>query len=339
MPSKSIGLLIFLAALAFVLVNAAFSVHQTQMAIVLQFGEVQRVIKEPGLKFKIPLIQSVTYLDNRVLVLDNNPVIVDVGEQERLRVDAFARYRIDDALLFYQTVRVRGRADERLSTFLDSSIREVVGDVGRRAVISGERRSVMERIKGLVQTAANNARLGVDIIDVKIRRADLPDQNSQAVFNRMKAERQQEAQLSRAEGEEIARRVRAEADRTVTVLLANAERQAQQTRGEGDALRNAIFACAFGADPDFFSFYRSMQAYEKSFQNRDTTMVLSPESEFFRFFADPAGAPVADQQAQGSGAAGSQIRDKRCKDGIYDLSGLEFITPEEGEEAEQPAPQ
>lgn len=330
---RNLGAILSLAILVvvgLVGMNCIFTVHQTKQAIVFQFGEVVRdPIRDPGLKFKMPW-QNVEYFDKRVLVHDNPPVTVDVGENERLIVDSFARYRISDPLQFYQTVNSQRVAGERLQTYLDSSVREVIGAVGLKKVVSGERREIMERIGALVQTAADSARLGIQVIDVRIKRADLPQQNMEAVFNRMRTERQKEAQLSRAKGEQRSREIKSGADRTVTVLLANARRRSEEIRGEGDRYRNAIFACAFGADPDFFAFYRSMQAYEKAFSESNTSMVLSPNSDFFRFFGDPKGALKRGPGAVGEDRAAStssrsNSNDPCGADGVYDLSKIDFL--------------
>lgn len=308
-----------------------FTVNETKQAIVLRFGKVVKLpIQDPGLKVKLPW-ENVIYLDKRILVHDNPPVTVDVSENERLIVDAFARYQITDPLQFYQAVRTQTVVEERLSVFLDSSIREVVGAVGLRRVISGERREIMERISVLVQSEAERASLGIKVIDVRIKRADYPQKNMDQVFDRMRTERQKEAQLSRAKGEQRSREIKSSADRTVTVLLANAQRRSEEIRGEGDRYRNAIFNCAFGADPEFFAFYRSMQAYEKSFVENNTSMVLSPNSEFFRFFGDPTGSSGAAAFAQPSttvGALSDAARaDESCRtDGTYDLGRIAFLT-------------
>jgi len=323
--------IILLAGGVLLAMSSIFIVRETEQAIVLQFGEVVRdPIQEPGLKVKLPW-QNVIYLDKRILVHDNPPVTVDVGENERLIVDSFARYRISNPLQFYQTVRTQRRVSDRLKVFLDSSIREVIGAVGLRKVVSGERREIMERITVLVQAAADSARLGIEVVDVRIKRADLPQQNMEAVFNRMRTERQKEAQLSRAKGEQRSREIKSSADRAVTVLIANAQRRSEEIRGEGDRYRNAIFACAFGADPEFFAFYRSMQAYEKSFIQNNTSMVLSPSSEFFRFFGNPAGGDdsfgVVEPGATAETVSAAARNDDACSpDGTYDLNRIEFLT-------------
>lgn len=280
-----LGLLAVIAVAA--LSGTLFTVHQTQQAIVLQFGEPKRVITDPGLNVKIPFAQQVIFFDRRILDLDVEPEEVLALDQKRLIVDAFARFKITDPLKFYQTVNNEAIGRVRLSTFLNTSVREVLAEREFSTLLTGERSELMRQIRESVN--AKSRPLGLDIVDVRIRRADLPEANSQAVFRRMESERQKEAAEARARGEEISRQIRAEADRDVTVLLAEARRDAEKLRGEGDARRNEIFAAAYGKDPDFFAFYRSMQAYEQALQKGDTTMVLAPDSEFFRYFGDLTG--------------------------------------------------
>lgn len=274
-----------------VLSQSVYTVHQTQQAIVLQLGAPVEVRNEPGadeagLHFKLPFVQNVVTLDKRNLGLDIPNIEVLASDQERLVVDAFVRWRIENPLTFYQRLRSESSAALQLSRFTESAIREALGQVESSEIISGQRADLMERIQRTVNRdmAAN----GVQIIDVRIRRADLPQENSERVFTRMRTAREQEAQRIRSEGEEEARRRRAEADRQVAVLLANANRDSQVLRGEGDAERTRIYAEAYERDPDFFAFYRSMQAYEASFPE-GTPLVLSPDSDFFRFFGDSSG--------------------------------------------------
>ena len=280
-------LLVLLAAAAFAGASSLFMVHETRQALILQFGEPIRVIQEPGLNFKVPLVQNAVLIDNRILDLDTQPEEVLSSDQKRLIVDAFARFRIVDPLLYYQKVNNEAAARARLSTFLTSSVRKVLAEEEFTTLLSGERAALMSKIGTDVNSNAQP--LGIEVLDVRIRRADLPQANSQAVFRRMQAERQREANEARAEGQEIYQRTRSRADRDVAVTLAEARRDAEIIRGEGDAQRNAIFAEAFGRDPDFFAFYRSMQAYEKALRAGDTTMVLSPDSEFFRYFENADG--------------------------------------------------
>ena len=264
-----------------------FTVYQTQQALVLEFGKAKRVIKDAGLNLKIPFIQNVEFFDKRILDLDATSQEAIASDQKRLIVDAFLRYRIVDPLRFYQTVRDERIARQRLSTILESSLRRVLGESSFIAVVRDEREDLMKRITE--QVNANAEDFGIEIVDVRIKRADLPEANSQAIFRRMQTEREQEAAQIRAQGEEVSRRIRAEADRDVTVLKAEATRESEVLRGQGDAERNNIFNKAFGKDPDFFGFYRSMQAYEAGLKSSDTRLLLTPNTEFFRYFNDPAG--------------------------------------------------
>jgi modulator of FtsH protease HflC len=282
-------LVIILVIVAIAGYMSIFIVNPTQQALVLQLGRIVEQPKEnPGFYFKIPFVQNVVYLDKRVLNLDMPPLEPISSDKKRLVVDAFARYRISDPVLFYQRVSNVQTANRRLSTLLQSSLRSELGKTSFVALVRDDRSGVMEAIRKDV--GANAKELGIEVVDVKIRRADLPDANSQAIYERMKTERQREATELRAQGEEVARRIRSRADRDATVLVAEANRDSEIIRGDGDAERNKIFAEAFGADPEFFAFYRSMQAYEAGLQSGDTSLVLSPDSSFFRFFKDPAGA-------------------------------------------------
>lgn len=268
--------------------GAMFTVYETQQALVLQFGDPVRVIKTPGLKFKAPFIQNVIFMDKRVLAVDpTRPEEVIASDQKRLVVNAFLRYRIVDPLKFYQSVSTVAGARSRLESILNSSLRRVLGSVAFSSVLSGERIELMQQITLAVNEEAGN--FGIDVIDVRIKRADLPEANSQAIYRRMQTERQREAKEFRAQGAEISQRIRARADRERTVLLAEAEREADIQRGEGDGEVVRIFADAYGRDVDFFAFYRSMGAYRAALGSEDTTMVLSPNSEFFRFFGDLSG--------------------------------------------------
>lgn len=294
------ALAIIVVAAGFVLFNAAFTVFQTQQALVLQFGEVKRPIFDAGLHFKLPFIQNVVYLDKRVLDLDMPAQEVIASDQKRLVVDAFARFKISDPLLFYQTVSNEQRARSQLATILNSSLRRVLGESTFVAVVRDERPALMEAITRQVNTEAKT--IGIEIVDVRIRRADLPQANSEAIFRRMQTERQREAADFRAQGQEQAQRVRARADREVTVIKAEATRDGEKLRGEGDAERNRIFAEAYGKDTDFFRFYRSMQAYVESMRD-NTTLVLSPGSDFFRYFNNAQGTLP---KMNGEGAAAAQ---------------------------------
>ena len=287
------GVLAVLAVIAAIIgYSSLFTVYQTRLALVVRLGEPKRVVTEPGLNFKVPLIDSVIYIDKRILDLENSSQEVIASDQKRLVVDAFARYRITDALKFYQAVGSIEGANSRLSTLLNAALRRVLGEATLTHVVRDQRATLMARVREQVDREA--ASFGITIVDVRIRRADLPEQNSQAVYQRMQTERQREAAEFRANGSQRSQEIRARADRDVTVLLAEAMSKAEQTRGEGDAERNRIFAEAFGRDPDFFGFYRSMQAYEAGLKHTDTRMVLKPDSDFFRYFADPNGRPKED---------------------------------------------
>ncbi len=287
--NRAIGFVAAIVTLLVVVVvySSLFTVRMTEQALVLQFGDPRVAITEPGLNWKIPFVQNVIYFDKRILNLNSPSEEIIAGDQKRLVVDAFARYRIVDPLQFYQSVRDIRQAETRLRPIFVSSLRNVLGEESLETLIRDDRDGLMVRIRAEFNTATGN--LGVEIVDVRIRRADLPEANSQAIFRRMQTEREREAAELRAQGQEIAQRVRSRADRDVTVLLAEAQRESDMIRGEGDAKRNKIFADAYGKDPEFFSFYRSMLAYEVGLNGDTTTMVISPESNFFRYFGDPSG--------------------------------------------------
>jgi membrane protease subunit HflC len=282
--------------------SSLFTVYQTQQALVVRLGQPVRVVTEPGLHFKAPLIDSVIAIDKRILDLENPAQEVIASDQKRLVVDAFARYRIQAPLRFYQTVGTIAGANSQLSTLLNASLRRVLGEATLTHVVRDERAQLMARVREQLNKEAQV--YGIAVVDVRIRRADLPDQNSQAVYQRMQTERQREAAEFRAQGSQRGQEIRSKADRDVTVLVAEATSKSEQIRGEGDAERNQIFAAAFGKDADFFAFYRSMQAYEASMKHNDTRMVLKPDSEFFRYFVDPMGKP-RDGAAPQPGAAGA----------------------------------
>lgn len=268
--------------------SAAFTVNQTQQALVLQFGEPKRTIQEPGLAFKMPFIQDVEYYERRILsLIPQDAVEVILADQKRLQVDAYARYRIDNPLLFYQTVRNEFGAVARLESIIDSSVRRVLGKETLASILTGEREAINGSIRDEVNASVTT--LGIEIIDVRLRRADYPATTSQNIFNRMKSEREREAKEFRATGAEEAQKIRADAEKTRTVIIAEAQREAQEKRGAGDSEAIQIYAESFGQDPEFFSFYRSMQAYRDSMTGEDTSMVLSPDSSFFRFFKDKDG--------------------------------------------------
>ncbi|MCE9650815.1 MAG: protease modulator HflC [Parvibaculum sp.] len=280
------GVALFAAFIA--LYSALFTVNMTQQAIVLQFGSPRGgVITEPGLHWKLPFVQNVVFIDKRLLNLEAPAEEITASDQKRLVVDAFARYRIVDALKFYQTVRDPRLTEQRLQPTFGSALRNTLGDNTLEALVRANRAGLMKQIRERFNAAAQD--LGIEVVDVRIRRADLPAANSQAIFRRMQTEREREAAEIRAKGQEEAQRLRSRADRDVTVLLADAERDGQIVRGEGDAARSKIYADAFGQDPEFFAFYRSMQAYEKSLKGDNTTMVMAPDSEFFRYFGNEAG--------------------------------------------------
>ena len=287
----ALRLVSIIAIIGFVITasSALFTVNQTQQALVLQFGEPKRTIQEPGLAFKMPFIQDVIYYEKRVLSLipqDAEEVIL--SDQKRLQVDAYARYRIEDPLLFYQTVRNELGARGRLEAIIDSSVRRALGRETLASILTGQRNDIVRSIGEEVNASVSS--LGIQIIDVRLRRADYPTATSQNIFNRMKSEREREAKEFRATGEEEAQKIRADAEKTRTVILSEAQREAQETRGSGDAQAIQIYADSFGQDAEFFAFYRSMEAYRKSMGQNDTSMVLSPESSFFRFFKDKSGA-------------------------------------------------
>ncbi|MEP3046237.1 MAG: protease modulator HflC [Roseibium sp.] len=294
---------ILLIVVGFLLYTSIFIVNPTQQALVLQLGRVERVIQEPGPYLKIPFVQNVVYLDKRILDLNMSPQEIIAADKKRLVVDAFARYKISNPVLFYQRVNNVRVANQRLSTFLQSTLRSELAKASFVALVRDDRSGLMENIRRDVST--NAAELGIEVVDVRIRRADLPNANSQAIYARMQTERQREATEIRAQGEEQSRRIRSRADRDATVLVAEANRDSEIIRGDGDAERNRIFALAFGEDPDFFAFYRSMQAYESGLQAGDTSLVLSPDSSFFRFFKDPAGAerPASGNSATSNGSS------------------------------------
>ena len=272
----------FIVVLAVFAYQAVFVVQEINQAIVLQFGDPKKIITKPGLNFKIPFIQNVVYLDRRVLNLDNPPEEVIAADQKRLIVDAFARFKIVDPLKFYISVGNERVARSRLVTIINSRIRSVLGTQKLVTLLSTDRAVHMATIQNDVNTEAQN--FGITIVDVRIKRADLPQANSEAIFKRMQTEREREAKEFRAQGAEMAAKITSTADKEVTVILANANKQSEIMKGEGDGTRNKIFADAFGRDPKFFSFYRAMQSYERALIGGDTSVILSPDSDFFKFF-------------------------------------------------------
>ena len=275
----ALGLFVLVGAIA--LTGTLFTVHQTQQAIVLQLGETKRVIEEPGLHFKVPLLQNVIYYDNRVLDLDPPGQEMPLVDQRRIIVDAFARYRIRDPLLFYQTVRTEANFRDRFGTILNASVRDSLGQAQLGDLLTDKRADVMEQISRGVSRRAPE--FGIEVVDVRIGRTDLPTETSQSVYNRMRSDRIAQAALLRAQGQETKDRIEAEADRERTIIIADAEREAQIQLGQGEAESRQVLNDAHGKDPEFYAFLRSMEAYRSSLSD-GTTMLLSPDSEFFRFF-------------------------------------------------------
>ena len=272
-------IIIIIAAVAFF---SIFIVKEVNQAIVLQFGDPKRIITKPGLNFKLPFIQNVVFLDKRILNLDTPPEEVIASDQKRLIVDAFARFQIVDPLKFYISVGNERVARSRLSTIINSRIRNVLGQQELQTLLSKDRTKQMTLIQEGVNNEAEN--FGIKIVDVRIKRADLPQANSEAIYRRMQTEREREAKEFRARGAEMAVTITSTADKEVTVILADAQKKSEIMKGEGDGQRNKIFANAFGKDPEFFGFYRAMQAYEKALIGGETSLILSPDSEFFKFF-------------------------------------------------------
>lgn len=297
---------ILIVAALFVAYSSLFTVYQTQQALVLRLGQPVHVISEPGLHAKLPFIDNVIAIDKRILDLEAPAQEVIASDQKRLVVDAFARYRIKDPLRFYQTLGSIQGANSQLAILLNSALRRVLGEATFIHVVRDQRADLMLRIRDLVDREA--AGYGIAVVDIRIRRADLPEQNSQAVYQRMQTERQREAAEFRAQGAQRAQEIRSRADREVTVLVAEATSQSEQIRGEGDSIRNQIFADAFNKDADFFTFYRSMQAYESALKSTDTRLVLKPDTNFFRYFNDPSGKPrpAAPAPSVGSAAPATQ---------------------------------
>ena len=279
LPKIIIPAIILIGVVVF---QSLFIVQEISQAIVLQFGDPKKIITKAGLNFKLPFIQNVVYLDKRILNLDSAPEEVIAADQKRLIVDAIARFKIVDPLKFYISVGNERVARSRLSTIINSRIRGVLGTQELATLLSTDRAKQMSIIQNDVNTEAEN--FGIQIVDVRIKRADLPPANSEAIYSRMQTERQREAKEFRAQGAEMAAKITSTADKEVTVILANANKQSEIMRGEGDGKRNKIFADAFGRDPEFFGFYRAMQSYEKALIGGDTSMILSPDSDFFKFF-------------------------------------------------------
>jgi membrane protease subunit HflC len=291
------------AVLLIVGLSSIFIVDERKQALVLQFGQVKQVKTEPGIGFKLPFIQDVIYYEGRILPLDTEPLEVTPLDERRLVVDAFARWRIINPVEFRQAVQTEEAAEQRLEGILNASLREVLGSVPSEDVLSPERTVLMTRIRDSARASARG--LGVEIIDVRIRRTDLPEQNLNATFERMNAEREREAADERARGKERAQEIRATADRQAVELASDAERQAAIIRGKADAERNKIYADAFGRDQEFFAFYRSLEAYERALQGENSTLVITPNSEFFEYLKtiNPRGSGAARRPAEQPSAA------------------------------------
>ncbi|MEQ1612179.1 MAG: protease modulator HflC [Hyphomicrobiaceae bacterium] len=285
------ALVALLAVAAAVVYSAAFIVHQNEQALVLRFGEPKQVIRQPGLNWKVPFVDTIDKFDKRILDLATTEQEVTASDQKRLIVDAFARYKIVDPLLFYQNVRDERRVAVVLGPLIESAIRRVLGSATLADVVKDRREPLMKDIAGQVNREGKD--YGVEVVDVRIKRADLPKENLESVFNRMKADRVREATELRAQGGAEKNRIQANADRDVTIIKAEAVKKSELLRGDGDAERNRVFNDAFGRDPEFFRFYRSMQAYEAAIKPSETRMLLSPESEFFRYFNNPNGGVSA----------------------------------------------
>lgn len=274
---------------------AFFIVHQNEQALVLEFGKPKRVIDQAGLHWKIPVVETVQYFDKRILDLDMAPQEVPAADQKLLLVDAFARYRINNPLKFYQAVTSEYYVPQRFGPIVQSTLRRTLGSASFIDIVRNRRDELMKQIATEVNKQGQE--FGIEVVDVRIKRADLPEKNLQSVYDRMKADRFKEAEELRAEGRAAANKIQADADRDAITIRAEARRRADQMRGEGDAERNRIFAEVFNRDPAFFSFYRSMQAYEAGMKAGDTRMLLSPDSEFFRFFTNPSGTASTPQPA------------------------------------------
>jgi membrane protease subunit HflC len=295
-PVTGIAALLLLLIIIVVGYSSVFTVDMTEQALVVRLGDPVRVVTEPGLHFKTPFIDTVIDIDKRILDLENPAQELIASDQKRLVVDAFARYRINNALRFYQSIGSIQAANIQLTTLLNASLRRVLGEVTLIQVVRDEREALMARIRDQLDKEAGG--YGIQVIDVRIRRADLPEQNSQAIYQRMQTERQREAAEFRAQGGQKAQEIRSTADREATVIVAEANSTAEQTRGEGDGERNRLFAEAYGKDPDFFAFYRSMSAYENGLKSSDTRFLLRPDSDFFKFFNGSSSKPATAEAAK-----------------------------------------
>ncbi len=287
MNIKSIVALVVLVLVASIGASSLFIVSEREQAIVVQFGNPKRTVPEPGLHFKLPLVEQVIFIDKRILSLDIRPQEVLASDQRRILVDSFARYKVVDPLKRYQAAATDRIASNLLEGIMVSTVRDVLASQPMQSIVSGQRAELMEQISTLTNQRA--ASVGLEVVDVRLKRVDLPIENSQAIFNRMKTEREQEAAEKRAEGQRDAVKITSDADRQVAILVANAERQSQIIRGEADGRAVKIFAEAFGKDEEFFEFYRTMQAYRVALGADDTRLVLSPDSEFFKLFVNSQG--------------------------------------------------
>ncbi len=303
MSRVALGAAAFVVLVIIVAMGSLFIVDQTEQAIVLQLGAYKRTIREPGLQVKVPFLQNVVYFDRRVLDAEPPTEEVIAADQKRLVVDSYARFRVSDPLQFYQSVGTELGARSRLDSIISASLRRVLGSVPLAAVLSDQRAQIMHQITAEVRDQAKP--FGIQVLDVRLRRTDLPEENNQAIYARMQSERQREAQEFRAQGDELAQRIRSIAERERTVILAEAQRQSEVLRGEGEGEAVKIYADAFGKDKGFFAFYRSMQAYRDALGARNTTLVLSPDSEFFRFFGDAAGQQAAPSRPGQGAPAGA----------------------------------
>lgn len=285
--SRASVLIILFAAIVIFVAQSAFIVRETEQAMVLQFGDPVALHTTPGVKFKLPVIQQVQFFDRRALDVDPVPEEVILADQKRIVVDTFARYRITDMLEFYKALATEQQASSRLNNVINSTLRSTLGTATLADVLSDKRASLMQGIKKQVNASVN--RMGIEIVDVRIGRADLPEQTSQSIYDRMRTEREREAAEFRAQGQEMAQEIKSKADKERTILLAGAEKEAQIMRGLGDEIAIKTYATAFEKDPEFYAFYRSMEAYKKSIAGQDTTMILSPDNDFFRFFKGEKG--------------------------------------------------
>ncbi len=293
-----IGVAVALGLAAVVASSALFIVRETDQVIVMQFGNPQRVIKDPGLNWKLPFIQNIVVYEKRVLGSDPPGEEVILADQKRVVVDTYTRWRISDPILFYQAVNIEMNAQQRLSDIIISALRRVLGNYTLIQLLSEQRTELMAQIRAQVDEEATA--LGIAVTDVRIRRADLPTQTSQAIYARIRSEREREAKEARAQGNELAQQIQARADREMTVIVAQAENRAQSIRGQGDAEAIRIYAESFGRDPAFFAFYRSMEAYRNALADNATTMVLSPDSDFFRYFGDMSGIDTRPPEVAGA---------------------------------------